>query len=221
MNGNVPDSLSEINHLINDVEDRLVAKSDELHDAKEEAERSLQQLLEVQSKLEQEILSHCDTCRGKDALERKLAEAKEENELVLLQLHQVQEELELIFLQNKDEQNKLRAEAKQENELVLLQLRQAQEELGLISLQHKDEQKKLRKTQQELEYYFLEYHNLNAQLNRQAEKLAWLRSQRELLIRMVRMQGRRLREMIALDARVAIPMLRLQSMSWWRKITLG
>lgn len=184
MNGNVSGNLSEINQLINDVEERLVAKSDELRDAKEEAERALQQLLEVQSRLEREILNHGDTCRGKDALERKLAEANEENELVLLQLHQVQEELELIFLQQKNDQ------------------------------------KRLRKTQQELEHYFLESRNLNVQLNRQAEKLDWLRGQRELLMRMVLVQGRRLRKMMALDARVAIPMLRLQSMSWWRRIIL-
>jgi chromosome segregation ATPase len=184
MNGNASDGLSEINQLINDVEERLVAKFDERRDAKDEAERALQQLLEVQSRLEQEILNHVDTCRGKDALERKLAEAKEESELVLLQLHQVQEELELM------------------------------------SLQYKDEQKKLRRTQQDLEYYFLESLNLKAQLNRQADKLDWLRGQRELLMRMVLVQSRRLRKMMALDARVAIPMLRLQSMSWWRRITL-
>lgn len=184
MSGNAPNSLPENNRLTNDVEDRLAAKSEELRDAKEEAEIALQQLLELQSRFEQEILNHCDTCRGKDALERELAGANEENELVLIRLHQVQEELSLTVLQHKDEQNKLR------------------------------------KTQQDLEHYFLESRNLNAQLDRQAEKLDWLRDQRELLIRLVLAEGRKLREMMALDARVAVPALRMQGMNWWRQITL-
>lgn len=152
----------------------LVVDEGGLRDAIEEADRALEQLLEVQSRLELEILNHADACRDKDVLESKLAKANKENELLLMRLQQVQE----------------------------------------------DDREKLRNTQQDLEYYFLECQDLKVQLARHAEKLDWLRGQRELLMRMVGKQSQSLGEMMALGARAAIPMVKFQGLSWWRKITL-
>jgi chromosome segregation ATPase len=81
-------------------------------------------------------------------------------------------------------------DAREESELLLLQLHQVQEEL---------------------EYYFLEN-------QRKDEKLHWLRGQRELLLRMLRLQGRFQQRFMALDGRIALPSLRRQLMPWWLRL---
>jgi hypothetical protein len=83
-------------------------------------------------------------------------------------------------------------------------LANSQEEAELCLLQ-------LHQVQEELERYFLES-------CRQAEKLHWLRGQRELMIRMVRLQGRKLRGFMAMDGRIALPALKRQSQPWWQRI---
>ena len=81
-------------------------------------------------------------------------------------------------------------DAREESELLLLQLHQVQEEL---------------------EYYFLEN-------QRKEEKLHWLRGQRELLLRMLRLHGRFKQRFLALDGRIALPSLRRQLMPWWQHL---
>ena len=81
-------------------------------------------------------------------------------------------------------------DARQESELLLLQLHQVQEEL---------------------EHYFLEN-------QRKEEKLHWLRGQRVLLLRMLRLQGHVQQRFLALDGRIAMPSLRRQLMPWWQRL---
>ena len=81
-------------------------------------------------------------------------------------------------------------DAREESELLLLQLHQVQEEL---------------------EYYFLEN-------QRKEEKLHWLRGQRELLLRMLRLHGRFQQRFLALDGRIALPSLHRQLMPWWHRL---
>ena len=82
------------------------------------------------------------------------------------------------------------ADARQDSELLLLQLHQVQEEL---------------------EHYFLEN-------QRKEEKLHWLRGQRVLLLRMLRLQGHVQQRFLALDGRIAMPSLRRQLMPWWQRL---
>jgi chromosome segregation ATPase len=81
-------------------------------------------------------------------------------------------------------------DVREESELLLLQLHQVQEEL---------------------EYYFLEN-------QRKDEKLHWLRGQRQLLLRMLRLQGHVQQRFLALDGRIALPSLRRQLMPWWQRL---
>lgn len=69
----------------------------------------------------------------------------------------------------------------------------------------------LRQVMEELEHYFLEN-------QRKDEKLRWLRGQRELLLRMLRLQGRFQQRFLALDGRIALPSLRRQLMPWWQRL---
>jgi len=69
----------------------------------------------------------------------------------------------------------------------------------------------LRQVMEELEHYFLEN-------QRKDEKLRWLRGQRELLLRMLRLQGRFQQRFLALDGRIALPYLRRQLMPWWQRL---
>lgn len=81
------------------------------------------------------------------------------------------------------------SDSREESELLLLQLHQVQEEL---------------------EHYFLEN-------RRKDQKLHWLRGQRELLRRMLRLQGHVQQRFLALDGRIALPALRRQVMPWWQR----
>jgi chromosome segregation ATPase len=81
-------------------------------------------------------------------------------------------------------------DVREESELLLLQLHQVQEEL---------------------EHYFLEN-------QRKDEKLHWLRGQRQLLLRMLRLQGHVQQRFLALDGRIALPSLRRQLMPWWQRL---
>ena len=82
------------------------------------------------------------------------------------------------------------ADVREESELVLLQLHQVQEQL---------------------EYYFLEN-------QRKDEKLLWFREQRELLLSMLRLQGRFQQRFLALNGRIALTSLRRQLMPWWQRL---
>ncbi|TVS07216.1 MAG: hypothetical protein EA413_01640, partial [Cyanobium sp. PLM2.Bin73] len=100
---------------------------------------------------------------------------------------------------------------KEEKEGLAEELAYSREEAELCLLQ-------LHQVQEELERYFLKSRDLENQLIRQAEKLHWLRGQRELLIRMARVQGRKLREFMAVDGRIVLPALKRQCQPWWQRI---
>jgi chromosome segregation ATPase len=87
-------------------------------------------------------------------------------------------------------------DAREESELLVLQLHQVQEEL---------------------EHYFLQSRDLLKEGHRKDEKLNWLRGQREMLLRMLSLQGRLQQRFITLDARTAFPSILLQVTPWWRR----
>ena len=108
----------------------------------------------------------------------------------LREMNQLIDDFEAATQGAKEELEKELADVREESELLLLQLHQLQEEL---------------------EYYFLEN-------QRKDEKLHWLRGQRELLLRMLRVQGRFQQRFLALDGRIALPSLRRQLMPWWQRL---
>lgn len=79
---------------------QLEIRESELKEAREEAELTLEQLHQVQEKLEEYF-------NEGQLRESELKEARESEELTLLQLHQVQQELEHYFLESRDLQKKL------------------------------------------------------------------------------------------------------------------
>ena len=239
--GDTKDSLQEINKLI----DQLSASTAGLEDLKEEAELALQQLLAAQVQLEEQCLALKESkeengltllqlqAAQKQIGEQCLAlkESKEENGLTLLQLQAAQKQI--------GEQCLALKESKEENELILLQLFQVQEELEVTFLDRQEKEAKLKfnrnkcdrleseianvrgeadlfqrqlhRVQEELELYFVDN-------QRKEDKLSWLRGQRELLIRMLRLQSRVQRRFNALDARTALPAMIRQTMPWWKRI---
>jgi uncharacterized protein (DUF3084 family) len=138
-----------------------------------------------------------------ETLHGELRVAKEEKEGLAGELRVVKEEKEGLAGElrvAKEEKEGLAGELR----VVKRELANAQEEAELCLLQ-------LHQVQEELEYYFLE-------TRRQAEKLHWLRGQRELLIRMLRLQGRKLREFMVVDGRIVMPALKRQCQPWWQRI---
>ena len=102
----------------------------------------------------------------KEGLERELGNVREESELLLLQLHQVQEELEHYFL----EANQLKSG------LEVLGIRKRAEREAKESLALKLQQK------------LILLDDLVRECKLKDEKLAWLGSQRQLLIDLVKYQ---------------------------------
>lgn len=98
----------------------------------------------------------------------------------------LEEELTGIRLENERLETKLR-DACVESEALMFQLHQLKEEL---------------------EHYYLDN-------QRKDEKLRWLRGQRDLLLRMLRLQGEIQQRFIALNRRIALPSLRRLLMPWW------
>ena len=174
---------------INKLIDQLSANTAGLEDLKEEAELALQQLLAAQVQLEEQCLA--------------LKESKEENELILLQLFQVQEELEVTFLDRQEKEAKLKFNRNKCDRL--------ESEIANVRGEADLFQRQLHRVQEELELYFVDN-------QRKEDKLSWLRGQRELLIRMLRLQSRVQRRFNALDARTALPAMIRQTMPWWKRI---
>jgi len=102
----------------------------------------------------------------KEGLEKQLGEAREECELLLLQLHQVQEELEHYFL----EANQFKSDL----ETLGIKKRLEREEKESLALQ--------------LHHKSILLDTLEYECRLKDEKLAWLRSQRQLLIDLVKYQ---------------------------------
>ena len=211
--GDTKDSLQEINKLI----DQLSASTAGLEDLKEEAELALQQLLAAQVQLEEQCLALKESkeengltllqlqAAQKQIGEQCLAlkESKEENELILLQLFQVQEELEVTFLDRQEKEAKLKFNRNKCDRL--------ESEIANVRGEADLFQRQLHRVQEELELYFVDN-------QRKEDKLSWLRGQRELLIRMLRLQSRVQRRFNALDARTALPAMIRQTMPWWKRI---
>jgi hypothetical protein len=195
----------------------------EYNDLLEEARLCLSQLQKAQLQLEEEVMNHYCSRKEKDRLEKELmcaneervkldeelslvkkearqleadlADSSKEAELSLLRLHHVQEELEQYFL------------AKKEIERLETESRVAKKEIERL----KTELIMARNERERLEADMrLESRTLENQLVHQAEKLHWLRGQRELLIRMVRMQGRNQRAFMAVWGRIALYALKPQ-----------
>ena len=135
---------------------------------------------------------------SKASLEKEYKEEKENAESLLHQLHLVQEELETIFIEKCQKDTELAETTKK-----LTRSRQ-----------------KCVKPENSERLINQEAAHLRRQLNRQAEKLDWLRGQRQLLMRMVLAQSRKLREMMALNARVCFAVQRSRKMNFLRRITL-
>ena len=108
----------------------------------------------------------------------------------LQEINQLIDDLEVAAQATKEGLERELGDVSEESELLLLQLHQVQEEL---------------------EYYFLEN-------QRKDEKLHWLRGQRDLLLRMLRLQGRFQHRFLVLDGRIALTSLRRQLMPWWRRL---
>jgi hypothetical protein len=108
---------------------------------------------------------------------------------VLLQgVNQLIDDLEVVTQATKEGLERELYDAREQSELLLLQLHQVQEEL---------------------EYYFLE--------NRRKDiKLQWLLGQVDILRRLLRLQVRFQRRLMALYGRIALPSLRRQLMPWWQ-----
>jgi chromosome segregation ATPase len=123
------------------------------------------------------------------SLRTNLAEVRVEKEGLERELGEVRVEKEGLERELLD--------AREEEELLLLQLHQVQEEL---------------------QYYFLENQRFLKDSQVKDEKLAWLRSQRVVLLRMLRLQARLQQRFVALDGRIALPSLRRQLMPWWQRL---
>ncbi|MFM7360951.1 MAG: hypothetical protein ACKO25_03855, partial [Cyanobium sp.] len=125
----------------------------------------------------------------KEGLERELGEVRGEKEGLERELGEVRGEKEGLERELLD--------AREEEELLLLQLHQVQEEL---------------------QYYFLDNQRILKDSQLKDEKLAWLRSQRVVLLLMLRLQARLQERFVALDGRIALPSLRRQLMPWWQRL---
>jgi chromosome segregation ATPase len=164
------DRLREINQLIDDLEvategakEGLERELGEVRGEKEGLERELGEVRGEKEGLEREL----GEVRGeKEGLERELGNVREESELLLLQLHQVQEELEHYFL----EANQLKSG------LEVLGIRKRAEREAKESLALKLQQK------------LILLDDLVRECKLKDEKLAWLGSQRQLLIDLVKYQ---------------------------------
>lgn len=129
-----------------------------------------------------------DSQDQRNALERELENMKLEKDGLERELGNVRAE--------KDEFERDLADAREESELLLLQLRLVQEEL---------------------ENYYLQSGDLLKETHRKDEKLNWLRDQRELLLRMLTLQGSLQQQFITLDARTALPSMLRRVIPWWRR----
>jgi chromosome segregation ATPase len=220
VNCHMEDNLREINRLI----DELEAKSAGFEDLKEEADLALQQLQDAQVQLEEQSLAFEEQGRAFEEQSRALKESKEENELILFQLHQVQEELETVFLDGREKESKLKfnrrkcarlesevADIRGEADLFRRNCVRLESEVADIRGEADLFRRQLHRVQEELEFYFVDN-------QRKEEKLAWLRGQRELLIRMLRLQARVQIRFGALDARIALPAMIRQAMPWWKRL---
>ncbi|MCP9802607.1 hypothetical protein KBY75_03385 [Cyanobium sp. T1G-Tous] len=146
---------------------------------------------------ESSLRENLSDVRGeKEGLEKELGDVRGEKEGLEKELGDVRGEKEGLQKElgdvrgEKEGLQKELIDAREESELLLLQLHQVQEEL---------------------EYYFLEN-------QRKEEKLHWLRGQREVLLRMLRLHGRFQQRFLALDGRIALPSLRRQLMPWWQRL---
>ena len=144
-------------------ETNLRANLAEVRGEKEGLEKELGEVRGEKEGLEKEL----GEVRGeKEGLQRELGEARQESELLLLQLHQVQEELEHYFLEAN--QFKLDLEA-----LGIKKRAEIEEKESLaLQLRHKS----------------ILLDTLECECKLKDEKLAWLRSQRQLLIDLVKYQ---------------------------------
>ena len=124
----------------------------------------------------------------KQGLEMELGEVRGEKQGLERELGELRGE--------KDGLERELIDAREESELLVLQLHQVQEEL---------------------EHYFLQSRDLLKEGHRKDEKLNWLRGQREMLLRMLSLQGRLQQRFITLDARTAFPSILLQVTPWWRR----
>ena len=130
---------------------------------KEGLERELGKVRGEKEGLEREL----GKVRGeKEGLEREMVDVREESELLLLQLHQVQDELEHYFL----EANQLKSDL----EALGIKKRAEREEKESLALQ--------------LHHKSILLDTLECECKLKDEKLAWLRSQRQLLIDLVKYQ---------------------------------
>ena len=147
-----------------------------------------------------------DVRAAKDELERELGDvrvAKDEFERELGEGRVEKEGLEREWGEVRVEKNGLAKDlldAREEEELLLMQLHQVQEEL---------------------QYYFLENQRILKDDQVKDEKLAWLRGQRKLLLRMLGLQSRLQQRFMALDGRIALPSMRRQLMPWWQRLRLS
>lgn len=135
----------------------------------------------------------------KEVLEQGLSDAREESELLLLQLHQVQEELEHYFL----EANQLRSNL----ETLGIRKRAEREEKESLALQ--------------LQHNLILLEGLQAEYKLKDEKLAWLRSQRQLLTDAEQEEKENLvlqlqQNLILLDALETECKLKDQKLEWLR-----
>jgi chromosome segregation ATPase len=143
---------------------------------------------------------------AKDEFERELGEGRVEKEGLERELAVVRMEkegLERELGEVRVEKNGLAKDlldAREEEELLLMQLHQVQEEL---------------------QYYFLENQRILKDDQVKDEKLAWLRGQRKLLLRMLGLQSRLQQRFMALDGRIALPSMRRQLMPWWQRLRLS
>ena len=217
---------------------QLETKAAELEDLKEEAELALQQLLAAQVQLEEQCLAIKESKEENELILLQLHQAQEELEDTLLDRQEKEAKLE--FNRNKcDRLESEIANIRGEADLFQRQLSQAQKELKLVVLDRQEKEAKLKfnrnkcdrleseianvrgeadlsqrqlhRVQEELELYFVDN-------QRKEDKLSWLRGQRELLIRMLRLQSRVKRRFNALDARTALPAMIRQTMPWWKRI---
>jgi len=174
----------------------------EHRDLLEEANLSLHQLQNVQALLEKQTLSQQATCEENEKLQTELAVVKEDNESLKGHLAAVYEDndslkgtLAAVYDDNDSLKGKL-AVFNDDKVRLKAELKDVREDTQLLL-------KQLHQAQEELERHFLEANNLRGQVTRQTDKLCWLREQRELLIDMVREQGRALRAFMALNSRFA------------------
>jgi len=96
-----------------------------------------------------------------------------------------------------------------EKQSLVRELREVREEKEAL-------QRQLYQVQEEFEQYFLQSSKLLDEGHRKDEKLNWLRGQRHLLLRMLRLQGRLQQRFISLDARIAFPTFPRRAIPWWR-----